>query len=97
MMEGGLALQGGAGTRGNCLAKQGELKRLGLPYRERYRWLLIPLLVFLLTRSLVYAGGYVGRVAFVEKIGNGPWHTHSGNVYHRWVYPLAGNFNDAFC
>lgn len=53
-----------------------------------YRWLVVPLAIFLITRAAIFAAGYTGRLLFLDEIGEGPWHTHLSNlgldIWDRW-------------
>lgn len=55
---------------------------------KSWRWILTPLLVFLITRAAIFLAGYVGRVAFLDEIGLGPWHMHPDllalDIWSRW-------------
>lgn len=56
--------------------------------RVDYRWLLVPLTIFAITRSVIFVAGLAGRIAFQDEIGFGPWHTHPTNpaldIWARW-------------
>ena len=53
-----------------------------------YRWLLVPLAIFIITRSAIFIVGYSGRLLFLDEIGKGPWHSHYANtgldIWDRW-------------
>ena len=46
-----------------------------------YHRLSTPLAIFLISRSLIWVIGFVARVAFSSRLGDGPWHTHPGQIY----------------
>lgn len=54
----------------------------------RYRWLLTPLFVFVLTRGVLFVGAYFARSAFLEQIPSGAYHIAPNNllidVWDRW-------------
>lgn len=54
----------------------------------RYRWILVPLMIFLITRSAILSAGFAGRLLFLDEFGKGPWHTHYANpaldIWDRW-------------
>ncbi len=53
-----------------------------------YAWVVAPLLIFALTRAVIFVAGVAGRVVFLDEIGLGPWHSHPDNlaldVWARW-------------
>ncbi len=56
--------------------------------RATYRWIVAPVMIFLITRSVIFVAGYAGRVFFLDEIGLGPWHLHPTNpaldIWARW-------------
>ena len=56
---------------------------------NKYHWIIVPIIIFLITRGLISIGGYIGRVAFLEMVDNSvPWISHPHmlpvDIWDRW-------------
>ncbi len=72
--------------RSRDLRSELSIKRLQVASKrlltaEEYRWLISPIVAFLITRGLLLVGAYIGRVAFIEVADSLPWQAHPENVF----------------
>lgn len=58
------------------------------PVSERYRWLIVPLIAFIITRLIVFGAAYISEIAFPSIVGDGLYHVNPNNiildVWARW-------------